>query len=134
MSKIKEALNETLIEYQGSLPTVNGKASVAEWNLTIKFYTREQCYKFIDLLSKQEVVYSFSFYHQQHLYKAIYWDNGWIPWRRDGSPDLSRVLGFVPCTRAAYYTKCMGIFEREVRQDYKTKIDNEKFLRKCLLC
>ncbi len=62
MSKIKEALNETLIEYQGSLPTVNGKASVAEWNLTIKFYTREQCYKFIDLLSKQDVVYSFSFY------------------------------------------------------------------------
>lgn len=73
------------------------------------------------------MTYYFNLYHQQHLYKAIYWDNGWIPWRRDGSPDLSRVLGFVPCTRAAYYTKCMGIFEREVRQNYKTEIDNEKF-------
>jgi hypothetical protein len=64
MSKVKQTLEETAVEFetfQQKLPVVEGKPSIANWTIQIRFYTREQCYKLIELLSKEPVVYPFNF-------------------------------------------------------------------------
>ena len=37
-------------------------ASICHWDLSFRFYTKEQCERFIALLMKEEIEYSFSYH------------------------------------------------------------------------
>jgi hypothetical protein len=50
----------------------------------------------------------------KNYYKAIYWNmeyKQWVPWRRNNSPDLSMIHGFVENSHSDYYTPCVTLFE-----------------------
>lgn len=44
-------------------PTVKGKASICHWNLQFRFYTKDQCKKFIKLLMKENVNYHYEYWY-----------------------------------------------------------------------
>lgn len=41
---------------------VGNRASICNWNLTFRFYTKEQCQRFIKKFMKLEIPVSFSYY------------------------------------------------------------------------
>jgi hypothetical protein len=50
----------------------------------------------------------YSFENKHYYYKCVCWlhDHGWVGWRPNGGPDLSKVKCFAPETRHAYYGEC----------------------------
>lgn len=38
------------------------RASICEWTLAFRFYTKEQCQRFIELLMAEEIDYQFEYY------------------------------------------------------------------------
>lgn len=43
-------------------PTWGRHASICHWDLSFRFYTKEQCERFIELLMKEEISYRFAYH------------------------------------------------------------------------
>lgn len=51
------------MKYETGKPTIRNRASVCNWELTFRFYTKDQCVDFITEYMKSEIPISFSYNH-----------------------------------------------------------------------